>query len=128
MLLLCVAIFLILGILFYEYIPTNRVIPAKEEYSTPENVKAEIEEQVTQLNKTVVSYEITDANLEVYKQNASYKPGKVNPFELISSTDGNVQNGDNAGENNEANGNINENTNVSNNSTTLPENDTGTNE
>ena len=38
-LLLSIAILLILGILFYDYIPINRVIPQKEAYVTPENVK-----------------------------------------------------------------------------------------
>lgn len=84
MLLLCIAILLILGILFYDFIPANKVIPTQEAYSTPENVKEEIEEEITVLNKTEISYEITDANLETYKQSSSYKPGKSNPFALQS--------------------------------------------
>lgn len=82
MLLLCVAILLILGILFYNYIPSNKVIPAKETYETPENVKEEINEQVTEMEKTEISYEITDADLNIYKQSQSYKPGKKDPFAL----------------------------------------------
>ena len=47
MLLLCVAIVLILGVIFYNYIPTNKAIPNKlAAYTTPENVKTEIEEEV----------------------------------------------------------------------------------
>lgn len=86
MLLLCVAILLILGILFYDYIPTNKVIPAKEAYSTPENVKTEIEEEITEVEKTEISYEITDSDLNIYKESSSYKPGKSNPFALQSSS------------------------------------------
>lgn len=82
MLLLCIAIILILGILFYDYIPTNRVIPTKEAYSTPENVKVEINEQITEIEKTEISYEITDSDLNIYKQTSSYKPGKKDPFSL----------------------------------------------
>ena len=41
-LLLSVAIILILGILFYDYIPINRVVPPREEYATPDNIKNEI--------------------------------------------------------------------------------------
>ena len=82
MLLLCIAIILILGILFYDYIPTNRVIPTKEAYSTPNDVKTEIDEQITEIEKTEISYEITDADLNIYKQSSSYKPGKADPFSL----------------------------------------------
>lgn len=120
MLLLCVAILLILGILFYDYIPTNKLIPTKEAYSTPENVKTEINEQITELEKTEISYEITDADLNIYKQSSSYKPGKSNPFALTSSTEGN-----NPGSNTERpNGNGNTNTSVSENSTGTFFNDT----
>lgn len=80
MLLLCVAILLILGILFYDYIPTNKVIPTKEAYQTPEEVKNELSEEVTEMEKTEVSYEITDADLNIYKQSKSYNPGKKDPF------------------------------------------------
>ena len=41
MLLLCIAIVLIFGLLFYDYIPTNKMIPAKEAYVTPNEVKEE---------------------------------------------------------------------------------------
>lgn len=86
MLLLCIAIVLILGILFYDYIPTNKVIPTKEAYSTPENVKIEINEQITEIEKTEISYEITDSDLNIYKQTSSYKPGKRDPFSLSAET------------------------------------------
>ena len=82
MLLLCIAIVLILGILFYDYIPTNRVIPTKEAYATPNDVKEEINEQITEIEKTEISYEITDADLNIYKQTSSYRPGKKDPFSL----------------------------------------------
>ena len=42
-LLLSVAILLILGIIFYEYIPINQTVPTREAYVTSENVKAEID-------------------------------------------------------------------------------------
>ena len=47
MLLLCVAIVLVLGVIFYDYIPANKAVPNKlEAYTTPENVKAEIEQEI----------------------------------------------------------------------------------
>ena len=47
-LLLSIAILLILGILFYDYIPINKVVPEKEAYVTPENVRNEIDETISE--------------------------------------------------------------------------------
>ena len=98
MLLLCIAIVLILGILFYDYIPTNKVVPSKEAYLTPENVKLEIDEQITEIEKTEISYEITDSDLNIYKQTSSYKPGKKDPFSLTAETVGNTNSNNGTGE------------------------------
>ena len=100
MLLLCIAILLILGILFYDYIPTNKVIPEKEAYSTPNDVKAEINEQITEIEKTVISYEITDSDLNIYKKSSSYKPGKPDPFSLTEKNNGSGNSGNTTGNNN----------------------------
>ena len=121
-LLLSIAILLVLGILFYDYIPTNRVVPTKKAYSTPEEVKNEIEEEVTETEKIEVSYEVTDADLNIYKQTGSYSEGKANPFALESTTDPN-----NTNEENSANGSgNNNNNNDNNNSDTVDKNSTGT--
>ena len=119
-LLLSIAILLVLGILFYDYIPTNRVVPTKKAYSTPEEVKNEIEEVVTETEKVEVSYEVTDADLNIYKQSGRYVEGKANPFALESTTN----------ETNDENGNTNTNDNHkddnNNNSDTVDKNSTGT--
>ena len=40
MILLCIAIVLVLGVIFYDSIPTNKVVPNKlSAYTTPENVR-----------------------------------------------------------------------------------------
>ena len=67
MLLLCVAILLILGVLFYDYIPSNKVVPGKIAYSTPENIQEEVNEEVIEANKTKITYEVTDADLNINK-------------------------------------------------------------
>ena len=42
-LLLCVVILLILGVIFYDYIPTNKVVPSTvEAYQTSNTIKDEI--------------------------------------------------------------------------------------
>lgn len=84
MLLLCVAILLILGVLFYDYIPSNKVVPSKIAYSTPENIQEEVNQEVIEANKTKITYEVTDADLNIYKQSNSYVPGKRDPFSMES--------------------------------------------
>lgn len=122
MLLLCIAIILILGVLFYDYIPTNKAIPNKlATYTTPENVQTEINEQVTELEKAEVSYEITSSDLSLYKQSHSYTSGKVDPFS--ASTSMNTENGN--GSNTGTNTNTNTTTNTDSNSTGTFFNNTG---
>ena len=99
-LLFSVAILLILGIIFYEYIPINQTVPTREAYVTSENVKAEIDENIKSSEKIEVTYEITDSDLNVYRQSGSYTEGKVNPFSLESGTQTNT-NPDNNGSDNE---------------------------
>ena len=81
MLLLCVAIVLVFGVIFYDYIPTNKAVPNKlEAYVTPENIQEEINEEIIEMNKIEVSYEVTESDLNLYKQTHSYTPGKRDPF------------------------------------------------
>lgn len=103
MLLLCIAIVLILGVIFYNYIPNNKAIPNKlAAYSTPENVKSEIDEQISENEKEEITYRIDAADLKLYKSTNGYTTGKSNPFSEIS----NIENVDNT-ENNETKNNTN---------------------
>ena len=45
-LLLVLAILLVLGVFFYDYIPMNKVVPKIEQYEPPKNVKEELEENI----------------------------------------------------------------------------------
>lgn len=112
MILLCVAIILILGILFYDYIPSNKVVPVKEAYETPNDVREEINEQITEIEKTEVSYEVTEKDLKLYKQTSSYKPGKPDPFAELTSETANT-----TGNNTDTNTTENTNNSVTNSST-----------
>ena len=78
----CIAILLALALILYQYIPSNKVIPSKvEAYKMPENIKSEISESTQQeLNGQAEVYEITDADLDMYKSSKSYNPGKSDPF------------------------------------------------
>lgn len=118
-LLLSIAIILILGILFYGYIPINKDIPTAEAYITPNEVQKEMNENIIEENTvTVVTYEITGADLNVYEQTGSYPEGKANPFALQETTTNSI---------NVIGNNVNNNTNDDNNTqTNIDNNSTGT--
>lgn len=85
--LLCVAILLVLSVIFYDYNPVNKIVPNKiEQYSTPENIKEEINVNVTELESTNIVYKVEGSDLNMYIKTNTYVQGKVNPFEPISST------------------------------------------
>ena len=93
-LLLCCAICLILGVVFYDYIPTNKVIPSTvEAYKTSNTIKEEIDEEITEFQKQTIVMEITDSDLKLHKQEKSYDSWKINPFAKSSSGTTNTDNG-----------------------------------
>lgn len=94
-LLLCCAICLILGVVFYDYIPTNKVIPSTvEPYTTSNTIKEEINQEITEFQKQTIVMEITDSDLKIHKQERSYDSGKINPFAKSSSGTTNTEKGD----------------------------------
>ena len=83
-LLLVLAIILILGVLLYEYVPTNKIIPEKVSYTTPENIKSELQtDESVDNTEVVVTYQIDSTDLSNYKKINEYVPGKKNPFEKV---------------------------------------------
>lgn len=79
--LLCCAVCLILGVVFYDYIPTNKVIPSQvQAYQTSNTIKDEISQGVSNYEAGNYIFEITDSDLSLYRQSDSYDPGKANPF------------------------------------------------
>lgn len=88
--LIVLLIALVLAIIFYQFIPTNKVIPTDvTAYQTPESVRAEINENVTEQEFTSVNevFEITDSDLSIYQAKKSYNPGKSDPFKEYTSND-----------------------------------------
>ena len=102
-LLLCLAIILILGVLLYEYVPSNKVIPEKVSYTTPENVKEELNKADSTNIITTYEYNVEASDLNNYKRVSDYVPGKQNPF---SSYDTEATSGENTttGNNNTSTG------------------------
>ena len=111
-LLLVLAIILILGVLLYEYVPTNKIIPEKVSYTTPENIKSELQtDESVDNTEVVVTYQIDSTDLSNYKKINEYVPGKKNPF----ATTAQETTGQNTSSEN-TNGNINSTTNTGNSS------------
>ena len=78
--LLLIAITLILGIIFYDYIPNNKTIPAKVElYNFPEDIKEELNTTLKE-QEIVRTYYIDNSDLNLYESTKDYDKGKVNPF------------------------------------------------
>ena len=83
--LIIAAIMLVLGVILYDYIPTSKVVPTTIAYETPENLKAELEDELIEdTSEVIITYEIDSADLKVYQNTSSYVPGKQNPFEAYS--------------------------------------------
>ena len=99
-LLLTLVILLIMGVLFYDYNPANKVVPNKVAYTTPDNIKEELEEASVD-NETISVedriYKVEGADLNVYKKNNTYNPSKQNPYaNTITGSSGTNASGENA--------------------------------
>ena len=111
-LLLVLAIILILGVLLYEYVPTNKIIPEKVSYTTPENIKSELQtDESVDNTEVVVTYQIDSTDLSNYKKINEYVPGKKNPVASIkqdnTTTDENTTSDTTANTNTTSNGSTN---------------------
>ena len=90
-LLMCVAILLILGIVFYDYNPLSKIIPNRIAYTTPNEVKSEIdspEEKDILDDSFNVVYSIDNADLQKYKKSKRYAPGREHPFAALDVNNG----------------------------------------
>ena len=103
MLLLCLAIILILGVILYEYVPSNKILPEEVSYVTPQNIKEELNSSNSvEEDKVILTYEIDESDLANYQRIKDYKPGKVNPFSTYEekTEENQTQNGQNTTNNN----------------------------
>lgn len=87
-LLLLIAIALVLGIIFYDYIPNNKTLPTKvQAYAFPEDVREELNESIDNLEQNIVrTYYIDSDDLSLYESTNDYNKGKANPFAVTATT------------------------------------------
>jgi len=84
-LLLILAVILVLGVLLYEYVPANKIVPETLSYTTPEKVQEELQKQ-EEINDTevVITYKIDSTDLRNYQKIQEYVPGKKNNFAEVA--------------------------------------------
>lgn len=88
-LLLTLAIILLLGVILYDYVPMNKVIPEKVSYTASEEVRqisSEINEKKEEI--PITSYTVTSTDLKNYKRVNDYTAGRKNPFAAVESSGG----------------------------------------
>lgn len=103
MLLLCLAIILILGVLLYEYVPSNKIIPDEVSYTTPQDIKEELSKSDgVDDEQVILTYSIDATDLNNYERINTYVPGKTNPF---SSYDTSSNSGEESNQNGSSTGN-----------------------
>ena len=81
--LLFVVMLLLLGILFYDYMPNSKTVPAKvQEYALDETVKTELEKELSnnKPEEVVKTYKLDEYDVESFEKTNEYNKGKVNPF------------------------------------------------
>lgn len=113
-LLLALAIILIFGVLLYKYVPANKIIPEKVSYTTPENVKTELQtDENVDDSEVVVTYQIDSTDLSNYKKIQEYVPGKKNPFASVQQDNSTAGSNSNSGTTENSSSNNKSNTNSS---------------
>lgn len=112
--LLLVALVLVLGIIFYDYIPNNKEVPVKvKEYPLSEDIKVELRESISaeEEQSIVKTFYIDSSDLDLYESTNEYDKGKANPF--VDYTEKDTSNNistNNQTTNNNTNNNISNNT------------------
>ena len=101
-LLICLAIILILGVLLYEYVPSNKIIPDAVSYTTPEAVQEELSKsEDVENDEIILTYSVDSTDLDNYERINTYVPGKPNPFSPYDET---TTSGENTTQNNTTTG------------------------
>lgn len=107
-LLMLLVVALLLGILFYDYIPMNKTIPAKvEEYKVSAELEEELGKEALKENETIVkTYTVDSSDLEIYQKENDYDIGKKNPFSTVDKGESTtIGDGNNTGDNGQSGSN-----------------------
>ncbi len=117
-LLVCLAILLILSVILYNFIPSNKVIPEEVEYVPTAEIQTQLNAERVQNSVPTKVFEITASDLDKYEKTNDYNPGKVNPFAPVtdsSNGDSNEGSGNNSSNQGDSSNNNSNNSNSTNN-------------
>lgn len=80
-LLLTLAVILLLGVLLYDFVPMNKVIPEKVQYVASDEIR-EVSEEINKQEEEmpINSYTVTSTDLKNYKRVHEYEAGRKNPL------------------------------------------------
>ena len=86
-LLVCLAVLIILSVVLYNYIPSNKIVPESVEYTPSKEIKSQLDSAVEDnSDEIIMTYEITATDLDNFEKTNEYNPGKANPFSAYSET------------------------------------------
>lgn len=86
-LLVSIGVLLVLSLAFYNYIPSNKIVPQPVEYTATKEIQQQLNSEVEDnSNEVIVTYEVTAQDLENFEKTNQYNPGKSNPFAASSDT------------------------------------------
>ena len=86
LILLLIVIILLFAIILYDYNPLNKTIPEKvEEYTLARDVEKELETTLNAEERIVKTYKIDGTDLNKFKKQDEYNPGKIEPYSLYNS-------------------------------------------
>lgn len=90
MLLVCLIGILLFAVVFYEYIPSRKVVADVTTYTASSEVKELLADNVDETDNDIVAsfqegnYEVTSSDLSNYEATDTYVPGKSNPFAVVA--------------------------------------------
>lgn len=88
-LLVCLAILLLLCVALYNFIPSNKVIPEKVQYTPTKEIQDQLNSTVEDSSEEIImTYEVTANDLDNFEKKNQYNPGKANPFAAYSPSTG----------------------------------------
>ena len=83
--LLFIAICFILCVMFYQYIPFNKVVPSNvQKYQTSTTVSEILDSEVSGVQMQNITMEMTPQDVSTYLSARTYTAGKANPFEYYN--------------------------------------------
>lgn len=97
-LIIVIIVILIVAILFYNYLPFNKMIPSNvTAYSSPEEIKSDLETMgADNIAEQNITYSVDATELDQRQKTSSYSPGKVDPFSE-NTNDTNIDSSSNSG-------------------------------